>query len=65
MPEPAPLRIRPADVAVLGFLEQMLFEVFFWDPAAERPALRLFESVGFRRVGASGTSLTLRLDLGG
>ena len=38
----AKVAIRPATAADLGFLEEMLFEAFFWDPAAPRPAFSEF-----------------------
>ena len=33
------LEIRPTTAEDRGFLEAMLFEAFFWDPTATRPAL--------------------------
>ena len=34
--------VRQGRVTDLGFLEEMLFEAFFWDAAAERPSLAEF-----------------------
>jgi ribosomal protein S18 acetylase RimI-like enzyme len=34
--------IRPGGASDLAFLERMLFEAFFWDPAAARPAFAAF-----------------------
>ena len=65
--------IRPRDAMDRGFLEHMLFEAFFWDPAWPRPTLSVspsnfarsfYESEGFHKVGESGTSWTLFLQLG-
>jgi len=36
------MQLRPADVADLGFLEEMHFEAFFWDPSIKRPSLASF-----------------------
>ncbi len=35
-------QIRPGDLTDLAFLEEMLFEAFFWDTAAPRPTLAGF-----------------------
>jgi ribosomal protein S18 acetylase RimI-like enzyme len=45
------MRIRPGGADDLGFLERMLFEAFFWDPAAERPPLAAFrETAEFAKL---------------
>jgi GNAT superfamily N-acetyltransferase len=36
------LKIRPANPGDLSFLEVMLFEAFFWNPASARPELAAF-----------------------
>jgi ribosomal protein S18 acetylase RimI-like enzyme len=36
------LELRSARAEDIGFLETMLFEAFFWDPTAERPAFSEF-----------------------
>ena len=47
----AEIAIRPATAADLGFLEEMLFEAFFWDPAAARPAFDEFrDDPEFRKL---------------
>jgi GNAT superfamily N-acetyltransferase len=38
------IAIRSAGAESLPFLERMLFEAFFWDPRAERPAFATFRS---------------------
>jgi ribosomal protein S18 acetylase RimI-like enzyme len=38
------VEIRRAEAASLPFLERMLFEAFFWDPEAARPAFDAFRS---------------------
>jgi ribosomal protein S18 acetylase RimI-like enzyme len=35
-------RLRPGRASDLAFLQEMLFEAFFWDPAATRPAFAAF-----------------------
>jgi ribosomal protein S18 acetylase RimI-like enzyme len=37
--QPTNLKIRPATTDDVDFLEAMLFEAFFWDTTAKRPAL--------------------------
>jgi GNAT superfamily N-acetyltransferase len=38
------MQILPGNVTDLHFLEEMLFEAFFWDPAAIRPVFASFRS---------------------
>src|SRR4029453_8408945 len=38
----AAVRVRPGRITDFGFLEEMLLEAFFWDPASERPSLAAF-----------------------
>jgi ribosomal protein S18 acetylase RimI-like enzyme len=38
------VEIRAGEAACLAFLERMLFEAFFWDPRAERPAFEAFRA---------------------
>ena len=39
------MRIRACDATDLTFMEQMLFEAFFWDPSEPRPALEEFREL--------------------
>ena len=38
------MEIRAAGAESLPFLERMLFEAFFWDPSAQRPAFEAFRA---------------------
>jgi GNAT superfamily N-acetyltransferase len=45
------VHIRAAIEADLGFMREMLFEAFFWDPTIPRPSLDVFSSdVEFRKL---------------
>lgn len=45
------VQIRPGGAADVAFLEEMLFEAFFWEPTAPRPTLAAFrENPDFRKL---------------
>jgi ribosomal protein S18 acetylase RimI-like enzyme len=63
------MRLRSGTAADHEFLERMLFEAFFWDPAVERPTLRSFrEDAEFSKLlagwGRAGDRAVIAEDTG-
>ena len=61
--------MRPADARDVPLLRAMLYEAFAWRgdprfPLLEDAAVRLYERLGFVRVGYVGTSWTMQRILG-